>query len=266
MPEMETASDEDSRDAEVRESPAFYLDISNLVSEVDQSIIPCSLEDDSDDKFFGLCDSAESIESFDYVLDALVERSLKLNRSSSNDDKKLRWKPDKHTKDVLKCHCGYDSEDWSEILESKVLKWTSSHDNMLKTQGIVDITPSDLKDLLLDCNRGQLYNKNSISKESLRIYGVKVGEAKIVQHVMRIPIVGGSIDTLSLTHSRRIADGSYIIVSQAVSETQTSPKTSFFQASILRPVPNSDKTELTNITQSSSMPIPRFLVDKVASM
>ena len=82
---------------------------------------------------------------------------------------------------------------------------------------------------------------------------------------MKIPIVGSLLETLSLTHSRCIEDG-FIIVSQSVSETLDNPSSPSSSVSILRSVPNTDKTELITISQFSSMPIPRFLLWKVGDI
>ena len=91
--------------------------------------------------------------------------------------------------------------------------------------------------------------------------------AKIVRHVMKVPIVGSTIHGLSLTHSRRLEHGGYLIVLQSVGDDSSmEPANPYYSMSILRPMPSSNKTELTNVAESSSTPIPKFLVQKVASM
>ena len=135
----------------------------------------------------------------------------------------------------------------------------------VRTQGVIDMAPLDLKELLLDCGRVHLFNKHSMGKKDICTFPrLRTGEAKIVKNVMKVPIVGGTVQTLSLTHSRSIENGGFIIVSQSVKEqpgeTISNP---FCSISILRPVPNSDKTELTNVAQTSSVPIPNFLMRKV---
>ena len=115
-----------------------------------------------------------------------------------------------------------------------------------------------------DCKRVHLFNKNSVKKEDLVQFS-GVSETKIVKNKLKIPVVGGTIDTVSLTHSRSIENG-LIIVSQSVNNTSTKPDNPFYSISILRPIPNSGKCELTNVAQVSSMPIPKFLIRKVAFM
>ena len=160
---------------------------------------------------------------------------------------------------------------WMQLLEQQVLKWTSHGDNttpMLKTRGIINMTPTQLNSLLLDCARVQEYNKCSLGKKDLCSFNnsLRGGETKIVEHVMKIPIVGGKVETLSLTHSRPILDDSngFLIVSRSVkkelNETIGNP---CFSISSIRSIPGSEKTELTTLT-SISLPVPNFLIHRVA--
>jgi len=205
-----------------------------------------------------------TVESFNGILDTLVERSLSssvVGEESSND-----WQPDDHTKKLRKRYNSSSNiEEWNQMLEREVLKWTSST-TMLMTRGIVNMTPTYLKELLLDCERVNLFNKTSLGKENIYTFSnVANGDARIVKNVMKIPIVGSLLETLSLTHSRCIDDG-FIIVSQSVSETLDNPSSPQSSVSILRSVPNSNKTELITISQFASMPIPKFLLWKVGDI
>jgi len=193
----------------------------------------------------------------------MLDKSLRI----ANDSKDLCWRPDNSTKEILQCYSHNHTEECNETLESNVLKWTSG--NMLKTLGIVDIPPLDLIDLLLDCDRVNLLNKYSVGKEDVCTFaGVQTCEAKIVKNDMKIPVVGGTLQTLCITHSRHIENDncgdSYIIVTQ--SELKDALPNPLYSISVLRPVLNSDKTELTNIAQLASMNIPKFLKHKVVSM
>mmetsp|Transcript_35251 Transcript_35251/g.74438 ORF Transcript_35251/g.74438 Transcript_35251/m.74438 type:complete len:492 (-) Transcript_35251:44-1519(-) len=263
-----------------RESPTFYIDMTNMISEFDHAEIPLAKSPVDNANLYAICGGDEGLDSFHSMLDVLVNRSLKIatvdGLTATTVDQEFHWKVDGHTNKILQRHSIHRHEEWSKMLESEVLKWTSSirsHDSnsdtpMLRTQGVIDMTPSNLKDLLLDCKRVRLFNKHSLGKEDLCTFpNVESGEAKIVKHEIRIPVVGGTIQSLFLTHSRCIENGGFIIISQSVkrqfNDTISSP---FYSISILRPVPNSDKTELTNITQISSMPIPKFLMQKVGFM
>ena len=233
------------------------------------------------------------------VLDALVGRSLRLSEVAGDDGQSTttttttteggdvpRWKPDDRTRKFLDrrrrrdddCENGRSEEEWERVIGSEVLQWTGSERDsgvpMLRTRGVVDMTPSRLEGLLLDCDGMRRINKNLIRKENVVAFAAAAGggggTTKIVRHVMKVPIVGSTIEGLSMTHSRRLDDGGYVIVSRSVAAggdpSAMEPANPYCSISVLRPVPNSDRTELTNVAQTSSAPIPNFLVQKVASM
>jgi hypothetical protein len=104
---------------------------------------------------------------------------------------------------------------------------------------------------------------------------------------MKFPFVGTTMTTLSLTHARPLLDdnnndddgigGGYIIVSQSVGEDSSSSSGNnnssmessnpYYSISIIQPViSNPNKTMLINVAQTSNVPIPKFLVHKVAFM
>ncbi|KAL9184125.1 hypothetical protein ACHAXT_002211 [Thalassiosira profunda] len=253
-------------------STTYYLDLA-MVAGVDQGVAQrlSSEENDAGDMFCCVTDGEAGVDSLNHVLEALVEISLRmamLDMTVSDDGLNvLNWAPDGHTENILKRFGDSDSAELSEVIESEVLKWTSSlnGNNMLKTQGIVNMPATDLKELLLDSKRAHLFNKNSVHKEDIcTLDGVEPGEAKVVKNVLSIPVVGGTVQTLSLTHSRRIGGGGLLIVSLSVSEDRSRPSNSVYSISILRPVQNAEKTELTNIIQSSALPVPNFLMRKVS--
>jgi hypothetical protein len=254
------------------------------------------------------------LNSLNCMLDELVKNSLLtasiVNGDGSDDPS---WKPEDQTKKLLNrrhscsnnnnnSHSGTsllmsstaeDNTEWENILKSEVLKWTRSDPNssgpMLRTQGIIDMSPTNLKDLLLDCDRVSLYNKNMVEKENITtLDGIVNGEARIIRSVMKFPFVGTTMTTLSLTHARPLLDdnnnddddgigGGYIIVSQSVGEDSSSSSGNnnssmessnpYYSISIIQPViSNPNKTMLINVAQTSNVPIPKFLVHKVAFM
>ena len=267
--------------------PTFYLDLSDVLSEDEEEDViaftneECIMYKDNSN-FYIVNESLEYQESFHRVLDILVDRSFCIAQMNDEEvvaDGELYWKPDDRTKKYLerRRRNNITSEEWTHVLETEVLKWTGSVRNsscpMLKTRGRIDMSPLELKELLLDCTRNHLYNQNSISKTNLHCFADnsnKIGEeTKIVQNVMKIPIVGGQIQTVSLTHARRIENGSgYILISQSVGDdANTKSANPYYSISILRSVPNNEnQTELTNITRIASIPIPKFLMHKVGLM
>ena len=140
---------------------------------------------------------------------------------------------------------------------------------MLKTLGIVNMTPIQLNDLLLDCTKVQEYNKFSLGKKDLCafFYPLCGGQVKVVEHIMQVPIVGGKVETLSLTHSRPLLDDSsgFVIVSRSIKkELNDDVPNPCFSISSLRSIEGNEKTELTTLTSTTSLPIPKFLMNRVA--
>ena len=239
-----------------KKEPTFYLDCSDMISDVQEegNLIPID-NGDKDGQFYAINDTAGNQKPFNRVLDILVERSLRL--AIVNDS----WKAEDNTKKLLKRYRS-DTKEWNQMLEREVLKWTNST-TMLMTEGIVNMTPLELKELLLDCDRVQLFNKSSLGKNDEYIFSNVIdGEAKIVKNVMKIPVVGSMLETLSLTHTRCMENGGFIIVSQSVSTSSSASSSPSSSISIMRSV-DSDKTDLITISQFASMPIPKFLLWKI---
>ncbi len=263
-------------DAAAESSQTFFLDISGpLLSKLDDIGIPL-MKDDNNTVCFKL-GNQNSETSVRPVLDGLICHSLELISSENS----LDWQPDDTTKKTLQRYeqASYDNNQWVQTLENEVLKWTTQVDNtpMLRTQGIINMTPTQINDLLLDCSRVKEYNKCSLEKRDLCTLPSSSscsGEARIVEHIMQIPLVGGKVETLSLTHSRPLQsfnDGSveddegFVIVSRSVKkELNGTVDNPCFSVSKLRSIAGTDKTELTTLTSISSLPIPQFLMHRVA--
>ena len=249
--------------------PTFFLDMPNaLMSKIDDDInIPLMNCDSDSIDCFALNDGND--EPMQAVLDAIIRHSIEL---LADDNVSINWQPDDSTKKLLKQHTiSYDNAQWTEILEEQVLKWTTQVENipMLKTRGIVNMSPQLLRNLLLDCTRVREYNKCSLGKTDLHVfYLMDGGEARIVENAMQIPIVGGKVETLSLTHSRALLDDNagFVIVSRSVKKDLDDViRNPCISISSLRSIAGADtKTELTTLT-SISLPVPKFLMHKVAS-
>lgn len=256
--------------ATTRPSPTYFLDVSDdLLSKMDSDIdIPMIKCDKNAGECFALNNDASNEIYVQALLDALIWHSLDLLDDNNLD---LKWQPDDMTKKLLQQHVStsYDNALWMQLLEEKVLKWTTQVDNtpMLKTRGIINMTPKQINNLLLDCARVKEYNKCSLGKKDVcTFHPSSVGEAKIVEHIMQIPIVGGKVETLSLTHSRPLPDDSVglVIVSRsAKKELNDTIENPCFSISSLRSIAGTEKTELTTLT-SISLPVPKFLMHRVA--
>jgi len=286
-----------SEDSE--EIPQFYLDLSNILQEINTSIFPRHTleQDESGALFFEINSNKGRSDSFQNLLEALVESSLtlaSLDKEEERTDTQSPWMPEGNTTKVLQHRNTrhYTHDEWMNILENDVLKWTRtaaipstnatcrSHAYpILKTRGIIAMPPYELRDLLLDSNRVKEFNKNSLGKKNICILPSSNDDETtvIVEHDMRIPIVGTSIQTLALTHSRPIhcgdggcgCDIGYIVVSRSVKRgLEEEEKDPFYSISILRPVPNQpEKTDLINVAQMGvSNHVPGFVLRKIGFM
>jgi hypothetical protein len=246
-------------------SPTYFLDISSVLSSKIDIDIPLMKGNNNKCDSFAFNSDTNNEASVQAVLDALIQNSLEL---LAGNNLSINWQPDDATKRLLQRP--YEDVQWMQILEREVLKWTTQVDNtpMLKTRGIINMTPKQLNDLLLDCTKVQEYNKCSLGKKDLcAFYPVCGGEVKIVEHIMQIPIVGGKVETLSLTHSRPLLDDNagFVIVSRSVKkELNDDISNPCFSISSLRSIEGTEKTELTTLTSISSLPIPNFLMHRVA--
>lgn len=248
-------------------SPTYFLDLSNdLLSKIDIDI-PLMKGNNKKGDSFAFNSDANNETAVQAVLDALIRYSLEL---VADNNVSINWHPDDVTKRLLENYAATTSANtqWMQLLEREVLKWTTQVNNtpMLKTRGIVNMTPTELNDLLLDCTKVQQYNKCSLGKKDLcAFYPLCGGEVKIVEHIMQIPIVGGKVETLSLTHSRPLDNNSFVIVSRSVKkELNDDISNPCFSISSLRSIEGTNKTELTTLTSISSLPVPKFLIHRVA--
>lgn len=318
-----TRMDEEKKDVLTTHHPKFYLNVSGIISSGVRGFYDSFLLGAEDNivngKYFTLRSNKSSmtnnyndlyLNSLNCMLDELVKNSLLIasivNGDGSDDQS---WKPEDQTKKLLNRHRRYlasndnnnsvggtsllmsstaeDNTEWDNVLKSEVLKWTRSDPNssgpMLRTQGIIDMSPTNLKELLLDCDRVSLYNKNMVEKENITtLDGIFNGEARIIRSVMKFPFVGTTMTTLSLTHARPLDNtnnnnndsisGGYIIVSQSVGEDSSGDSNMessnpYYSISIIQPViSNPNMTMLINVAQTSNVPLPKFLVHKVAFM
>jgi hypothetical protein len=210
------------------------------------------------------------MEAFRAMLDLMVESALRLTSESA--DVECPWKAEGDTKKILQRV--NNNVDCVRLLENAVLKWTGilksgqEELRLIKTRGVVNMPPRDLKDLLIDCSRGHLVNKNSLGKTDMCVYPCGVGTTTIVENTMKIPIVGGEIQCTSLTHSRLLegTSGSYIIVSKSVQDQlDHTTQLPYYSVSVLRPCGEKGlKSDLVNVAQISQVPVPKFLVNKIA--
>ncbi|KAL3803993.1 hypothetical protein ACHAWO_001497 [Cyclotella atomus] len=274
---------ENELEVEIQEetcSQAYYLNFSALLEEVQRHKNLSLTKGQNGCMFYVLRNSSQHMPPLRCVLDILVQSALSLARddSANIDNKCPVWKPEGDTKKTLQQMHKLSFEDRTNQLAKTVLKWTGvlKDDNeeirLIKTRGIVNMSPLDLKDLLIDCSRGHLVNKNSLGKRDVCKFECNVGTTTIVENTMKIPFVGGELHSVSLTHSRFVENDPnlgghfYVIVSKSVQlELDKSTGLPYYSVSVLRPVgDDATKTDLVNVAQISEVPVPRFMVNKIA--
>lgn len=264
-------------------SPSYYLDFSALLegeeANEDLNKLPLT-KDDKDDVFFVLQSSPQHVPPMKCMLEMLINKALHLAKddSANTDNKCPVWKPEGDTKKTLQRMHKLSLDERTNELSKAVLKWTGVLKNnkdelrLIKTRGIVKMSPRELKDLLIDCSRGHLVNKNSLGKRDVCKFPCDVGTTTIVENTMKIPFVGGEIHSVVMTHSRFveshpiIGDNFYVLVSKSVqkelNQSTGLPSTSI---SVLRQVGDDPcMTDLVNVAQISEVPVPKFLINKIA--
>ena len=238
----------------------------------------------------------DSCPSFRSVLDAAASLALDVLGADS-----VEWRPDGDTARALAASDRGDDDCTNRHAERDVLKWTGTHGGcpILKTRGVVDMSPRALLSVLLDPDRAPEYNRNCTGKVRLRTFDLKAetnddedgvfSTASIIRTSIRVPIVGTGIDTTCLVHSRPVEEGpdgcrSYVLVSVAVAHGPAGSEGDggggLVSASVLRPlspaVPRDGgpscapddaamRCELTNVARAAlPIPVPGFLLRRAA--
>ena len=262
-------------------SPSYYMNFSAMLlqdSDHEQlSALPLA-KNQKEDVFFVFSNSPTIMPRLKCMLDIMVQSALSLARedSANIDNKCPVWKPEGDTKKTLQRILKWSCNERTKALTNTVLKWTGVLANekeelrLIKTRGIINMSPLDLKNLLIDCSRGHLVNKNSLGKKDIWKFPCNIGTTTIVENTMKVPFVGGEIHSVSLTHSRFVqndpihGDNFYVIVSKSVQNELDKPTgLPYYSISVLRPVQD-NKTDLVNVAQISEVPVPKFLVNKIA--
>ena len=102
-----------------------------------------------------------------------------------------------------------------------------SHLPAVRAASIMDIPPTELKDLLVDSNRVKEYNKLSLGRSDILVLQNKMedglfgGITKIMNTQSKLPMIKKSLQFTSLMHVRALPDDSgYILATRAVSGEQ----------------------------------------------
>lgn len=177
-----------------------------------------------------------------YAIDALAKSGFDsaLNESM--------WTANRATEKLLA-----RSEEWSAVVwqkhgavrvpskgsagELEVLVWSGNFTHGLygsdlptvRAEGVVNMAPSALVDLLMDSTRVHEYNKMSLGRDDVLVlqddlendgpFGRSV--TKVVRSASKPPLVRKTLEFVTLLHARRLEDGNgYLIVSRAVTQAE----------------------------------------------
>ena len=102
----------------------------------------------------------------------------------------------------------------------------------VKSVSIINMSPKEMAELLLDSSRVKAYNKMSVGRKDVRVMqkGVEThghfghGETKIVRNVTKPPVAKKKMLAVTLMHGRPlrptdgIEEGGYVVVSRAVGD------------------------------------------------
>jgi len=200
---------------------------------------PPGVDDDSNENWVAL-DAGKSYSPIaPFVIESLIKTGLSRLTNSS------MWVPEKRVKQILqKCQMPYhgwkvngpvsfdqiDQDSW----EKDVLVWTGSFPKgtygserpCIRSEGLLNISPEGMFDLLLDNSRVNSYNKTSLGREDIVVlqddlknegpFGRSV--TKIVKSSNRPPLIRKILQFITLLHGKKLECGSgYLLVSRAVS-------------------------------------------------
>jgi len=185
-------------------------------------------------------------------------RALARVALSSTFDESM-WTPDAKTDKLLKCNKGiWHDCVWNQngcitvpngIDQSQVLVWmgTFQHNHYgsdlpaIRAAGLIDMSPNDLLDLLVDSSRVQEYNKLSLGRQDLLLLqqtmdkeGPFGGSTKVILSESKPPMLRKTMQFTSILHARELEDASgYQIVTRAVTHPQDKKKKDVLQSEIL---------------------------------
>ncbi|KAL3919206.1 MAG: hypothetical protein SGARI_007266 [Bacillariaceae sp.] len=184
---------------------------------------------------------------------------------------------------------------WYSVHDDDVLIWTGDvrHDGLgsdwpvCKARGLVNTSPRQLLEYLMDSSKVREYNKMSQGREDLykiqegidtsaleSAYGIP-GDCKIVKAINKPRLIPITIEMISLMHCKPLAEipGTYMMVYRSVFEdtTSTGDATPSIRSEMLlgvvlvRPY-NKDHTicEMTSITHMYSPGVPEMIARRAA--
>jgi hypothetical protein len=153
---------------------------------------------------------------------------------------------------------------------------------MIKTKSVINMSPKDMAELLLDSSRVKTYNKMSLGRKDAKVMqkGVDThgpmghGETKIVRNLTQPPVAKKKMLATTMMHGRPlrptddIIEGGYVVVSRAVpnlaEETQAYMKSEILLGvNILRNMADPNTCRVTAVTHVYAPSLPTVLASRL---
>lgn len=225
------------------------------------------------------------------ILDKLVDLGFAFATDESG-----RFDPTTETKRILNQRSsevptpGWPVDPWTAAVGKEILVWTGrvehrgfGHDwPVVKARCVVNTTPRELVEFLLDSSQLKIYNKMSQGRDDLVVlqddldmdvnascYGFP-GIAKVMRALNKPKLLPRTIEMLSLWHARPLVEGAFIIVNRSVWEDESpiSKSTSMLRSEMLLGVhlirPCGSGSEITLITHVYAPGVPEMMAKRMA--
>ena len=152
----------------------------------------------------------------------------------------------------------------------------------VKSISIIDMSPKDLAELLLDSSRVKTYNKMSVGRKDVRVMQSGVdkhghfghGETKIVRNITKPPVAKKKMLAVTMMHGRQlrptdgITEGGYVVVSRAVGDPAVETEDYMLSeillgVNVLRNTNVLDQCRMTSVTHVYSPNLPTMLASRL---
>lgn len=153
---------------------------------------------------------------------------------------------------------------------------------VVKSISIIDMSPKDMAELLLDSSRVKAYNKMSIGRKDVRVMQAGVdthghfghGCTKVVRNITKPPVAKKKMLAVTMMHGRQlrptdgISEGGYIVVSRAVGDPGVETEDYLLSeillgVNVLRNTPVPNQCRVTAVTHVYSPSLPTMLASRL---
>ncbi len=186
------------------------------------------------------CGNRNDLCSLDHEASHVALEALMQHAFAHVKDESSRWTPDGSSQKAISKRPEHERS-WHYTGPDDLFVWHGKLEDagykgdlpVIKARGMIQSSPRELMDLLLDSSKVKLYNKMSLGrddkffiKKGLDTNDEKLdGEAKIVRSVSSVPVMRKKLELISLMYARRLdeeKDGmkGYICVNRSIWEDE----------------------------------------------